>query len=566
MDGSNIDHSDSDSGESWTLLEDAPTYADDALDYCDIVPKQGNTAENIEKDEDTDGISVITDSEPESIPCEITDDMPKPENRPTDLPQFISVPFPDNKHDESIRSTDDLLGDNSRKFKTYVHRRNKRLSTVLNIIMLGSVITAAGVAIGHMWGVRDDCCMHTTPSVNKILSNLYKLQEENAYLRNKLKELTLLNNIKLQKTADKGLKPPRCKKMFEAPLNSENVDKLTKCLDEDNEKKLLDNTQPPYEKHYLRDVDKLKNVYMQNRSWLDEAIARRLKNEKQQVIKDKKSLRSVLVEEKLNQQKGEKNEGGFNINVIPEIEITVEEDVKPSQVKKITYADSLRSDNKTKNTSDRDNFEGEGMRTNYRKKRPKRSIVSQEKTLVEESEEEFKKDDRYMAPRPRQERKRDRHHPNKKQKRKNKYEKFEINNYINDDEFSVTSQENDFILKQDKNEHSRDFERSIYIDQFGEAKDTRSTQTDVKRKGKPLKGEKNDKPKEKDASWYEKRAMLRTEARKKLEHELFGDNNSNSGWYFKRMQKREQCRVKGDNSTHRKHEKSKRAMNFKTKR
>lgn len=33
MDGSAYEHSDSDSGESWTLLEKTPTYGDDAPDF-----------------------------------------------------------------------------------------------------------------------------------------------------------------------------------------------------------------------------------------------------------------------------------------------------------------------------------------------------------------------------------------------------------------------------------------------------------------------------------------------------------------------------------------------------
>lgn len=39
MDGPSHDHSDSDSGESWTLLEDSPAYAYEALEYCDGLPK-----------------------------------------------------------------------------------------------------------------------------------------------------------------------------------------------------------------------------------------------------------------------------------------------------------------------------------------------------------------------------------------------------------------------------------------------------------------------------------------------------------------------------------------------
>lgn len=38
MDGSTVDHSDSDSGESWTLLENLPAYGDDAPDCTENSP------------------------------------------------------------------------------------------------------------------------------------------------------------------------------------------------------------------------------------------------------------------------------------------------------------------------------------------------------------------------------------------------------------------------------------------------------------------------------------------------------------------------------------------------
>lgn len=38
MDGSTVDHSDSDSGESWTLLENQPAYGDDAPDFPEHFP------------------------------------------------------------------------------------------------------------------------------------------------------------------------------------------------------------------------------------------------------------------------------------------------------------------------------------------------------------------------------------------------------------------------------------------------------------------------------------------------------------------------------------------------
>lgn len=41
MDGSTVDHSDSDSGESWTLLEHSPAYEEDAPEFSEnVIPEQ----------------------------------------------------------------------------------------------------------------------------------------------------------------------------------------------------------------------------------------------------------------------------------------------------------------------------------------------------------------------------------------------------------------------------------------------------------------------------------------------------------------------------------------------
>ncbi|XP_026493546.2 myb-like protein D [Vanessa tameamea] len=280
MDRCATDHSDSDSGDSWTLIENSSTYADDALEVPDH-PTESTTADHHDRDEDTDGISIITDSEPESSsPCEINyehyliEENLAPEHH---ISQFMTVnsDLHDIKnHSESKKDDDDFLGDRGEKHKTYVHRRNKRLSTVLNIIMLGSVITAAGVAIGHMWGAKTDCSMQTSPNVNKILSNLYKLQEENAYLWNKIKELTALNNFQMnqQKTT---LKQNKCKKIFEEPLINNDSKKVTKCVDGKfiNDDKLLnkDMDKGTHENKFALNK-KNKNTYQENKMWLDDEI------------------------------------------------------------------------------------------------------------------------------------------------------------------------------------------------------------------------------------------------------------------------------------------------------
>ncbi|CAD0202278.1 unnamed protein product [Chrysodeixis includens] len=592
MDGSTVDHSDSDSGESWTLLEHSPSYVEGTPESAENIPAQEHiiTETNIEKDEDTDGISVISDSEPESsTPCELNySKCLTEEGRPTELSntQFISVnPLApnNNNHHESIRSEDDFLGENTGKHKTYVHRRNKRLSTVLNIIMLGSVITAAGVAIGHMWGARNECSMHTTPSINKILSNLYKLQEENAYLRNKLKELTLASSLQIQQrklNADKiPFKQQRCKKIYEEPLNSKNTEKITKCID--NEKIVADKAasdhiiQPEYEKEFLNDIDKLKNIYQQNKSWLDEEVAKRMKNEEQTLQKMvyhmKKPLTSIIEEQKVLQDENVK-EQSENSN-LSQMKTEAGAENKPElndiTPKKITYADSLKTVH-TVQKRDTNVKPGTDIERNhiFRKK------VKKEYDAINDilSEEELKKDDRYAGPKMKQDKKkRDRQKLHKKQKRRNKYEQWEMKGgYLKDyDEFSVTSsQENEYILKKpDQNVLSRDFEKKNYINQFLDSNDNQNNSKNEyeKLKEKSSKGEKaGKKNKNDDLNWFDKRAVLRTEARKRLEHELFGETSPNNAvWYFRRMQRREQCRAKGDNSTHKKL--VKRNMNFKMK-
>lgn len=543
---------------------------------------------NVDKDEDTDGISIITDSDPESsMPFETN--FTKNLNDAPITAEYVAInPQPLNDMDElddDIGNEDDFLGDNCVKHKTYVHRRNKRLSTVLNIIVLGSVITAAGVAIGHMWGAKNDCTFNSTPSVNKILSNLYKLQEENAYLRSKLKELTLMNNIQFQQRKSGTEKQNKCRKVFEESLNKV-VDKPTKCVDSGDVSKLLDFhvTETENEREFLRDIDKLKQVYKQNKSWLDDEVSKRMKYEEQSIKRLKKDLNSIYKDSKQStQSKGDNfeivletiNEQPITDTSIPETPskpFVVEENMEqPLTERKISYADSLKSEQKIKTVTNKENLKNNFVSDNnpkeYGKKKNSKDSVTLPSLL---SEEEIKKDDRYVGPRHKQERKKhDRQKLHKKQKRKNKYEQWEMKGgYLKDyDDFSITSsQENEYILKNpDKNFVARDFERENYIEQFSEA-DVKS-ETGDKLNSKYTKekhGKRNGKNKDKDITWFEKRAVFRNEARQKLEHELFGETSpNNAGWYFRRMQRREQCRAKGDNSTYKKL--LKRNMNFKMK-
>lgn len=597
MDGSTIDHnSDSESGDSWTILEHSPAYGDDAPEFTDNnqVLERDTADFNIDKDEDTDGISIISDSEPEtSTPCEIihgkfiTD-----EGRPTELqpPQFISYNPLSSNNDHQKSSEDDFLGENTAKHKTYVHRRNKRLSTVLNIIMLGSVITAAGVAIGHMWGARNECSMHTTPSINKILSNLYKLQEENTYLRNKLKELTLVSStLQMQQkkfhTGDKvSFKQHRCKKVYEEPLNSKNTEKFTKCIDNDITN-LADNNhliQPEYEKEFVRDLDKLTHIYQQNRSWLDNEVTKRIKHEEENIKKIVKSpLSSITEEQKQLQDDNVKSQIDVDSkpNISPEAEELIQRElnVKNNEVNpppmKISYADSLKSDQLPHKVQKRaaNTVPDKGIKDHKKRVKKDKDLTNE----LNSSEEELTKDDRYVGQKhKRDKKKRDRQKLHKKQKRRNKYEQWEMKGgYMKDyDDFSISSlQENEKVFKKpDGNYLSREFEKVHYINELAEpdssqnihvsntpnGEDKRKPDKNANKGGKGSKTE--------DLNWYDKRAAIRAEARKRLEHELFGETSpNNAGWYYRRMQKREQCRAKNDNSTYKKL--SKRNMNFKMK-
>lgn len=540
---------------------------------------------NCEKDEDTDGISIISDSDPESSFPELSFNRCHIEEVHAIEQEYYntinSLSHNNDDNHESIRSEDDFLGDSTGKHKTYVHRRNKRLSTVLNIIVLGSVITAAGVAIGHMWGAKNDCTLQTVPSVNKILSNLYKLQEENAYLRSKLKEITLFNNMQQKKSGSEKLmsKPNKCKKVFEESLNNKNAEKYTKCVDIESQPKIFDShiIEPDYEKEFISDINKLKHAYEENKYWLDEEVSKRLEHEKQLVKKlknDTKGIKKMLTEKNVEKQLE-------TISELPNIETEPEQtqnyvlqsleeadNSNKPPVKKVSYADSLQSsDNQVKKIEKRDTIKNtESMLKgypSYKRKAKKNFDVVSEHSL---SDDEFKKDDRYIGQKHKQERKKfDRQKSHKKQKRKNKYEQWEMKGgYMkNYDVFSVTSQDSEHMLpNQDKNKEIEnvDEDYSLVNDNI---KSAGIDNVSEKTSEKPVKDSKKHN-KQKDASWYENRVVLRIEARKKLQQELFGDSSPNTaGWYFRRMQRREQCRAKNDNSTHRKFQK--RNLNYKMK-
>ncbi|KPJ19368.1 hypothetical protein RR48_10995 [Papilio machaon] len=563
-----IDHSDSDSGESWTILEPTPECTEGVLQLSQNTNERFPTLIK-EKDEDTDGISVISDSDHESptqhkcIDDNYTteDEMLLDKHDPMHATDVTQITHFNENIDKASRDDNDYIMESNGKLKTYVHRRNKRLSTVLNVIMLGSVITAAGVAIGHMWGAKNDCTMHHTPSVNKILSNLYKLQEENAYLRSKLKELTFMNNIQMQHQ-----KSPikRCKKVFEEPLNSNNPNKYTKCIDEHpiEHEKVLDShlIEPSFEKEFLVDLNKLKNIYKQNKSWLDEEIAKRIKHERQQLKNNKiqiKPEKTNTVEEENKTILAEDtkilhNDNKDNLMLVSETFSidSIDDQKELTGNKKISYADSLKSE-KNKNIQKREVDKKTEYNEHVSKKRARKNYEPNLQDVT--SEEEIKKDDRYNCHKCKYN-KRKTEKWRRKQKGRSRQEQFDIKGLLKDYDNSQAFPENQYIIL-DKKQPANDGTEKTKFENPDNLKDS-----NIKLKEKPNKNlEKDEK-----INWFEKRATLRKEYRNRLQQELFGEKSlNNSAWYFRRMKKREQCRAKSGNDTHKKT--SKLNMNFKIK-
>ncbi|XP_059060868.1 uncharacterized protein LOC131853828 [Achroia grisella] len=590
MDGSHIEHSgsDSDSGESWTILEASPGYSDGVPELPENAPEglphNRDTIEVIgEKDEDTDGISIISDSDPEtSFPCEINyHTCLLEEALPTDQQntRYFSVnPLASNcntsSHNKSVKSEEDFLGDNSGIHKTYVHRRNKRLSTVLNIIVLVSVITAAGVAIGHMWGVKNDCTMQSIPSVNKILSNLYKLQEENAYLRSKLKELTLVNNLQIKQKkvgSEKWLKQNKCKKVFEESLSNRNVDTYTKCVDINHNANVQSHVVvgSDYEKDILN-INQLKPIG-QNKSLLDDEILKKTGPKKQIISKhmleslEKKPFKDMNLERQLKKIR----RASASSEPLQNEPLEMSESDKLKSEKKISYSDSLQMETKGKIFDIRDtNIHTDDVIKEYPYKYKVKKIHETISEYSISGDEELKKDDRYIAPRHKQEKKKhDRQKSHKKQKRKNKYEQWQMKGgYLKDyDVLSISSSESAEIQNNSDQQKSKVNDNKNNVSIIHESDENIQHVSSIKPppKGgrKLIKGKTG---KDKNATWFDNRALFRMEARKKLNFELFGEISSNTaGWYFRRMQRREHCRAKGDNTTHRKL--TKRNMNFKMK-
>lgn len=77
--------------------------------------------------------------------------------------------------------------DKKQKKRSYIHNRNDKVSSFLNILVAGTIATAAGLALGHLMGSKSDCA-NLSSSMNNDLT--YKqLQYENYKLKHELQDL-----------------------------------------------------------------------------------------------------------------------------------------------------------------------------------------------------------------------------------------------------------------------------------------------------------------------------------------------------------------------------------------
>lgn len=618
MDSSTIDHSDSDSGESWTIIENDSNNAKLESEITEHAPE--SIAVDNDKDEDTDGISIITDSEPDSTPCQINCEHSLHEE---DCTQMLHIPELIDLNHEPEKENDDFLSESGRNTtwnrKTYVHRRNKRLSTVLDIIMLGSVIITAGVAIGHIWGAKTDCSTQAPTNVNKILSNLYKLQEENAYLWSKLKELTALNNYQMtqHKTT---LKQNKCKKMFEEPLINNDVKRVTRCVDDKffNSENLMNSPMVEAAKNEKSDefLNETEDLTNEQKSYA-ESLEDFEKSKTNKYIYDNKKIKKPyesvidssftnidslvhINKEKsyLKTNKNEEGDHGYKLNV--EDKNSNRDSSQQNDNKTLKEKERKVSGHEFNNKKDftKTKVKNNGNKTkakytvgrkeintptlsNYKKEDTEKNIIQtkdndfkKDKKFNEDnvqqidSEEDVKKDDRYVNQKQKPKLKKNgKHQTNKKNKKRNKYEQWEMKGGLirdYDDVSLDSSQDKEYLFNKPNLMNDK-----MYIHQSGhnnnidnnfEAKTNNLDDEYFIDDSKNIKtGNEKD-----DINWLEKRARLRKEARLKLEQDSLSKNGVNAaGWYFRRMHKREQSRGKNDNSTYRKSPKP--TINYKLK-
>ncbi|XP_041980436.1 uncharacterized protein LOC121734091 [Aricia agestis] len=540
------DHSDSDSGESWTLLDNETARNADSPSFESQKLHTSVIEDVCEKDEDTDGISIISDSETESPYClessvimnssperqAIREEIPIYSSQDVDLETNVTC----GESDKEPLVEDDETGD-SMKHKIYVHRRNNRLSTVLNIIMLVSVMTAAGVAIGHMWGVKHDCPAQTMPAFNKIMSDLYKLQAETANYRNKLRELSLIIEDNLHY---------ECERESEVSLNKQQTAECRQQKIHNIQKYLKNNAEEG--KKYKRSVNSYpqkqdeNKIKKPNHNQLPLQNISKIKPINKQEI-DKMSIPEIIVTDESIAIEPDKYEGAMPS--LKEEKDTIWKETK------ISYADSLKSHNININIRDENVYQNNGKNEKHYKK-----VEVAKDELIEpfSSEEEFVKD-KHTPKRKLKQKSQDRKKPFKNTKRKNKHESWDIKEGIQryyDDMSNKLVNNYDFVnnkMNQDVTDDNKphiiregsEREMHLYSDYF--------------------KQEEPQKKNSKISNWFDNRAQYRKEARKR-QKELLNVSTTNSGdWYFKRMHKREECRDK-ENSTCKGNNKRK---NFKTK-
>ncbi|XP_077285497.1 uncharacterized protein LOC143910774 [Arctopsyche grandis] len=213
-------NSDSDSIDSWTILDKKANEPNDA----EISEKSDNSRGNtqitetkVEEDTDTDGVSIISDEEADAATIKMEDDnsicyrnekidIPIHDN-PIQNENNLKQPYPphytkefmndlDSVSTATIRGSEDELCDEyftNSKVRSYIHKRNNKLSAVLNMVLIGTIITTACLAIGHMWGTTDDCSPDMFSSLSQLVYNMQELQHENYILKSKLKVLESKN-------------------------------------------------------------------------------------------------------------------------------------------------------------------------------------------------------------------------------------------------------------------------------------------------------------------------------------------------------------------------------------
>lgn len=157
---------------------------------------------------DTDGVSVISDDEVEfSEEPNENDNPPKYTEEKIDIPnhgesQEKKHPIPQyeqkvtNSETSSNRSSEEELCDEfytSPSIRSYIHKRNNKLSGILNMVLVGTVITTTCVAVGHVWGTTDDCTPDMFASLSQLVYNMQELQHENHILKSKIKLLESKN-------------------------------------------------------------------------------------------------------------------------------------------------------------------------------------------------------------------------------------------------------------------------------------------------------------------------------------------------------------------------------------